>query len=972
MANALRVQQQSEANPQSNQDHPASQELVLHKKLSNAKSAIVKSAKTLSFSNQWFVDSCASFHSTPDRSLFATYKALQKHDLVETDYMEGAQGHISMPQGIGTVIIDIGYGSLILRDVRHVPSFTSNLISEGMLVRQGFRLQYTLDCEVKLITTPSGAEFQARLFKNNVYLLEDCLSPGEEENSYAFVTTRSGKEVNRPEEPPAKAPTIKTPAEAPTPKETPVLGKPRTTKISLPIMAWHRRLCHLNQADLLRLARDPESCIEIKGSKELPFCEVCIQARQTRYYSKVPRSRVTKPLARVHLDIAGGGQTLDFDNPNDVVTGRIGAKYVLLITDDATHYRWILFLETKSAAITAFKNWLQNMKNHGFTAPAYLVSDNEFRSTEWMETYRQEGIEWQPSSPYSPWQNAVSERGIRILFERARAMMLDAPYIPERFWVDALQYATDLTNRLPTSTILYNSQIPGGVNINKDIHPSPYRAPLAAWTNSSISSLPGYRRWGCPAWVHRHGPDKPGNKLDSRSHCCFLIGQISSHQYRVWDPKTDTVFVTNDVIFDEDYKDPTTTTPKGPSTPTEENPTQLVEDEPLNDQDIWLRPAKGMSLAYFATSTIPSSEDNTPTSYKQAISHPDAAKWQAAMQKEVNQLKEKGCWQLIRRSDLPPGAKVIPGRWVYKKKEIPGIPISEDYQAKARWVIRGNLLDKDFMESYAPVVNENTTRTLTALATLLGWHTRKADATLAFLNGKMPTDKRVFMTQVQGFKEGSGDLVCELLQSLYGLVPSARIWYDTLGAFLRQISFKCSEYDSGLWIHTTRTQLYVTTHVDDFKVYAKHENDAIWFMETLSAKFDIKEVGNSTKYLGMTISQSETSSSLSQADYTEDVVASFGQAQAHPVRIPMDPSLIIDDEPDPTVNTKEYQRGVGCLTWLATKTRPDLSQTVGILSQYNAKPTQKAWRALIHAIRYLKGSINRQITYHKTHGVHYI
>ena len=273
------------------------------------------------------------------------------------------------------------------------------------------------------------------------------------------------------------------------------------------------------------------------------------------------------------------------------------------------------------------------------------------------------------------------------------------------------------------------------------------------------------------------------------------------------------------------------------------------------------------------------------------------------------------------------------------------------------------------MESYAPVVNDNTTRMLTALSTLFGWHTHQADATLAYLNSKLPADKHIYMTQVTGFREGSQseNLVCKLLQSLYGLVPSARIWYDTLGAYLRHIGFKCSDYDSGLWIHTTRAQLYVTTHVDDFKVYAKAEPDANWFMETLSAKFDIKEVGNarSTKYLGTEISQSDTTTSLSQAEYAEDLVASFGLANAHPVGIPMDPGLIIDDAPDPQINATEYQRGTGSLNWLATKTRPDLSRTVGVLAPFNTKPTQKAWRALIHALRYLKGSINRPIPYTK-------
>ncbi|BDD59325.1 hypothetical protein MAP00_009281 [Monascus purpureus] len=166
---------------------------------------------------------------------------------------------------------------------------------------------------------------------------------------------------------------------------------------------------------------------------------------------------------------------------------RTGAKYVMLITDDTTRYCWIHYLTERSAAIDAFQGWLQQMKNHHFPAPAYIVSDNEFCSAEWQKTYHQEGIEWQPSSPYSPWQNSVSERSICILFDCAQTLMLDAPHIPQQFWVDALKYALDITNHLPTSTVLFNSPIPGGININTKISPSPYKSPLAAWTNSPTS-----------------------------------------------------------------------------------------------------------------------------------------------------------------------------------------------------------------------------------------------------------------------------------------------------------------------------------------------------------------------------------------------------------------------------------------------------------------------------------------------------
>ncbi|OXV07975.1 hypothetical protein Egran_04261 [Elaphomyces granulatus] len=42
------------------------------------------------------------------------------------------------------------------------------------------------------------------------------------------------------------------------------------------------------------------------GIKDLPFCKTCIEAKQTRRYSKTPLARSTRPLERTHIDIAGG------------------------------------------------------------------------------------------------------------------------------------------------------------------------------------------------------------------------------------------------------------------------------------------------------------------------------------------------------------------------------------------------------------------------------------------------------------------------------------------------------------------------------------------------------------------------------------------------------------------------------------------------------------------------------------------
>ena len=84
---------------------------------------------------------------------------------------------------------------------------------------------------------------------------------------------------------------------------------------------------------------------------------------------------------------------------------------------------------------------------------------------------------------------------------------------------------------------------------------------------------------------------------------------------------------------------------------------------------------------------------------------------------------------------MPAGTRPIPGRWVFKKKLNPDNSI----RYKARWVIRGNLLDKSSYEgtTYAPVVDPTTSRILFAVSAQKGWYIIQADTVLVFLNAKL-------------------------------------------------------------------------------------------------------------------------------------------------------------------------------------------------------------------------------------------
>ena len=81
----------------------------------------------------WVVDSGASYHLTPDRKCFSSYRA-GDHGVVKMGN-ESACGIV----GIGDVCLTTSTGcKLLLKDVRHVPEVRLNMISAGQLDDEGY------------------------------------------------------------------------------------------------------------------------------------------------------------------------------------------------------------------------------------------------------------------------------------------------------------------------------------------------------------------------------------------------------------------------------------------------------------------------------------------------------------------------------------------------------------------------------------------------------------------------------------------------------------------------------------------------------------------------------------------------------------------------------------------------------------------------------------------------------------------
>ena len=133
----------------------------------------------------------------------------------------------------------------------------------------------------------------------------------------------------------------------------------------------------------------------------------------------------------------------------------------------------------------------------------------------------------------------------------------------------------------------------------------------------------------------------------------------------------------------------------------------------------------------------------------------------------------------------------------------------------------------------------------------------------------------------------------------------------------------------------------------------------------LSNRFKMTDLGVIKKFLGIDFAVTEDGSvTMSQRNYVEKVLQRFQMDESNPRSYPMSDSYYKDvDESENLEDVKSYQELVGCLIYIMTCTRPDLSFSVSVLARKMSAPSEKDWQAAKDVLRYLKGSIDYKLVF---------
>ena len=345
-----------------------------------------------------------------------------------------------------------------------------------------------------------------------------------------------------------------------------------------------------------------------------------------------------------------------------------------------------------------------------------------------------------------------------------------------------------------------------------------------------------------------------------------------------------------------------------------------------------------------------------PGSYKDAITCPDADKWRDSMDLEYKALIRLEAFEIVDKSEVPKGSKVISSKWVFKVKPD---------KLKSRIVIRGFLQDTTGLSTFAPTVKLVTLRLVIALASYIGWDLHQMDVCNAFLNASLP-DENTYMLMPQGYeKEGK---VMRLKKALYGLKNLPREWNLELSRYLLKIGLRRSVLDACLFVlvKEDRVVLLIAVHVDDLIMTGKSECIE-WAVEMMKRAFKMEDLGRPKTILGMDIHyETDGSIRLCQESYINKLLHRFGNSKPFKPRpTPMEQGCKLTKEDGSLEHTSfPYRELVASLLYLAICTRPDISFTVKELSRFLNSPGRKMIAVAVRCLHYVGTFKTLGLRYH--------
>lgn len=231
-------------------------------------------------------------------------------------------------------------------------------------------------------------------------------------------------------------------------------------------------------------------------------------------------------------------------------------------------------------------------------------------------------------------------------------------------------------------------------------------------------------------------------------------------------------------------------------------------------------------------------------------------------------------------------------------------------------------------------------------------------------------DQELYMRLPKEFD--SGGLVAKLQKSLYGLKQASRAWNSRFHEFITTFGFRRSEIDNCLYIATIAGQsVFLIIYVDDILIACHSLNVIAKLKGKLKAEFEMTDIGEVRTFLGLTIvrRQDEGIMEIDQRRYLQRLLDRFGMADCKPKQTPLEANLKLEKCTNQSkCTTKPYRELIGCLSYVAVTSRPDISAAVNYYSAFQSCASDEHWNHAKRILRYIKGTLDYKLVFRRIEG----
>nr|GEW17435.1 hypothetical protein [Tanacetum cinerariifolium] len=308
---------------------------------------------------------------------------------------------------------------------------------------------------------------------------------------------------------------------------------------------------------------------------------------------------------------------------------------------------------------------------------------------------------------------------------------------------------------------------------------------------------------------------------------------------------------------------------------------------------------------------------------------------------EMNSIKVMKVWIVV---DLPPNAKLVRIKWLYKKKtDMDG----KVHTYKARLVAKGctQTYKIDYEETFSPVVDIRAIRILIAISAYYDYEIWQMDVKTAFLNSRL--DEDIYMEQPEGYVDPNyPNRVCKLQSSIYGLKLAS---------------------------HSGSDVVFLILYVDDILIMGNNIPRLKEVKDYLRKCFSMKDLGEAAYILGIKIYRyrSRRLIGLSQSAYIDKILKKYNMHNSKKGYLPMEVKHDLSNElcasiPEEVVaymKKVHYASAVGSIIYAVRCIRPDVAFAQNLVSRYQQNPEKLHWVAVKHILKYLRNTRDMFLVY---------